>query len=88
MQLSSLQSRRVNDLHDPARGVVPENSHGQNVFAWKAFYDVGYSLGRYLARRRGEDKPDGIGSHGDRQQGVVLGSRPTDLYDHGFLPLN
>ncbi len=56
MQLGGLQPGRVDDLHDPSRGVVPENSYRQNVFARKAFYDIGYPLGRYLARRRGEDE--------------------------------
>jgi len=47
------------------------------------------TVGAKPGAARGEDKPDGIGSHGDRQQGVVLGSRATDLYYHaGALKLS
>ena len=39
----------------------------------------------YLADRRGEHEPDGVGAHGHGQQRVLFAGDPTDLDEHGRL---
>ena len=79
VQLGGLEAGGVNDLDDPPGGVVAENPHGQEIFAGQALDDVGHPLRGNLTGRRGEDEPDGIGAHGDGQQGVVLRSGAANL---------
>jgi hypothetical protein len=79
VQLGGLEAGRVHDLDDTPGSVVTEDPNSQKVFSGQPFDDVGYSLWGDLARRRGENKTDGVGPHGHGQEGVVLRGGTADL---------
>ena len=64
------------------RRLVAEHPDGEDL-GRDALDDPPHGLGRDLARRRGEDEPDGVGPQGHGQQGVGLGGDPADLHEHG-----
>ncbi len=82
VELGAPQAGLGDDLHDPLGGLVAEDPDGQDV-GRQPLGDVAGDRGGDLAgRARDEVEADGVGVHGDREQGVLLAGDAADLDEH------
>ena len=61
--------------------LITENPHGEN-FGRQATSDVVHALHRDLTGRRGKHETDCVGTHGNRQESIVLGGDAANLDEH------
>jgi hypothetical protein len=71
----------VDRVDDALAGVVAEHTDGHDL-GREPLDDVGGLLWRDLAGRCCEHEPDGVGTHGHREQRVLFARDPTDLDEH------
>jgi hypothetical protein len=76
-----MQMSCVNDLDYSLRGLIAENTNGDD-FWWKPFHNVGCGQRRDLTWRRSKHKAQRICTERYCQQRIGLGSDSTDFYEH------
>ncbi len=83
VQLGAPQPDAVDDVHHACLCLVAKHPHRQDL-GWDPLDDASHRLRRDLARRRGEDESDGVGSQAHGQEGIGLRRDPADLHEHGL----
>ena len=81
VQLRGLHTGPVDGLDDPTRQLVAKDTDREDLRR-KPPGDVEHLLRGDLARRRRKDESDGVGTHGNREQRIVLIGDATDLDEH------
>jgi hypothetical protein len=81
VQLRGLHTGAVDGFDDPTRQLVAKDPNRENLRR-KPPGDVEHLLRGDLPRRRRKDEPDCVGTHGNREQRVVLIRDATDLDEH------
>ena len=81
VQLGGTQPGPVGHVDHPRRQLVAEHADGEDLRREPAG-DVVDLLHGDLARRRGEDEPDRVGTHRHGEERIVLAGDPADLDEH------